>query len=185
MMNKMLLIACFYLAAFMSGTASGQVKIGLGAPITGPNAAIGMQFRQGVEQAVEDINTSGGINGQKLQLIVGNDRSDPTEGVSVARKLVAEGAQWIIGHYNSGVSIPASEIYAEAGAIQITPASTSLRFTERAIWNTFRICGSDDQQGTTAGTYLAEKFRGKKVAIVHDKTPYGKGFADQTRKKDE
>ena len=88
----------------------------------------------------------------------------------------------VVGHFNSGVSIPASEVYQEAGIVQITPASTNPRFTERNMWNTFRTCGRDDQQGAVAGAYLANKFKGKKVAIVHDKTPYGKGLADETQK---
>src|ERR687889_116151 len=82
----------------------------------------------------------------------------------------------------SGASIPASEVYQEAGIVQITPASTNPRFTERSMWNTFRTCGRDDQQGAVAGAYLASKFKGKKVAVVHDKTPYGKGLADETQK---
>jgi branched-chain amino acid transport system substrate-binding protein len=88
----------------------------------------------------------------------------------------------VVGHFNSGVSIPASEVYEEAGIIQITPASTNPRFTDRGLWNTFRICGRDDQQGAVAGAYLADRFKGKKVAVIHDKTPYGKGLADETQK---
>ena len=88
----------------------------------------------------------------------------------------------VVGHFNSGVSIPASEVYQEAGIVQITPASTNPKFTERGMWNTFRTCGRDDQQGEVAGSYLADKFKGKKVAVVHDKTPYGKGLADETQK---
>jgi branched-chain amino acid transport system substrate-binding protein len=88
----------------------------------------------------------------------------------------------VVGHFNSGVSIPASEVYQEAGIIQITPASTNPRFTERNMWNTFRTCGRDDQQGAVGGSYLSDKFKGKKVAVVHDKTPYGKGLADETQK---
>jgi branched-chain amino acid transport system substrate-binding protein len=87
----------------------------------------------------------------------------------------------VVGHFNSGVSIPASEVYQEAGIVQITPASTNEKFTERGLWNTFRTCGRDDQQGAVAGNYLAKNFKGKKIAVVHDKTPYGKGLADNTK----
>jgi branched-chain amino acid transport system substrate-binding protein len=165
-----------------SGAANAQIKLGAGAPITGPNATFGAQLKNGVEQAVEDINAAGGIMGQKIQVVLGDDVSDPKQGVSVANKFASEGVKMVVGHFNSGVSIPASEVYQEAGIVQITPASTNPRFTERGMWNTFRTCGRDDQQGAVAGAYLASKFKGKKVAIVHDKTPYGKGLADETQK---
>jgi branched-chain amino acid transport system substrate-binding protein len=182
-MKKVLLtgIALGLGMAFASA-ANAQIKIGIAGPITGPNAAFGAQLKNGTEQAVEDINAAGGIMGQKLQLSVGDDVSDPKQGVSVANKFAAEGIKWVVGHFNSGVSIPASEVYQEAGAIQTTPASTNPKFTERGMWNTFRTCGRDDQQGEVAGTYLAKNFKGKKIAVVHDKTPYGKGLADETQK---
>ena len=139
-------------------------------------------MKNGVEQAVEDINAAGGVLGQKIQARVGDDVSDPKQGVSVANKFAGEGVKWVVGHFNSGVSIPASDVYLDAGIIQITPASTNPKFTDRGMWNTFRTCGRDDQQGAVAGNYLADKFKGKKVAVVHDKTPYGKGLADETQK---
>jgi branched-chain amino acid transport system substrate-binding protein len=165
-----------------STMANAQIKIGVAGPITGPNAAFGAQLKNGVEQAVEDINAAGGINGQKLQMVVGDDVSDPKQGVSVANKFAAEGVKMVVGHFNSGVSIPASDVYEEAGIVQVTPASTNPKFTDNGKWNTFRTCGRDDQQGAVAGTYLADKFKGKKVAVIHDKTPYGKGLADETQK---
>jgi branched-chain amino acid transport system substrate-binding protein len=182
-MRKMLLTGvALGLGLAFATTASAQIKLGVAGPITGPNAAFGAQLKNGTEQAVEDINAAGGVMGQKLQLSVGDDVSDPKQGVSVANKFAAEGIKWVVGHFNSGVSIPSSEVYQEAGIIQITPASTNPRFTERGMWNTFRTCGRDDQQGEVAGTYLAKNFKGKKVAVVHDKTPYGKGLADETQK---
>ena len=182
-MKKMLLTGvALGLGLAFATAASAQIKIGVAGPITGPNAAFGAQLKNGAEQAVEDINAAGGINGQKLQLVVGDDVSDPKQGVSVANKFVSEGVKLVVGHFNSGVSIPASEVYQESGILQITPASTNPRFTERNMWNTFRTCGRDDQQGEVAGTYLSKNFKGKKVAVVHDKTPYGKGLADETQK---
>ena len=100
----------------------------------------------------------------------------------MANKFASDGVKMVVGDYNSGVSIPASDVYLDAGIIQVTPASTNVKFTERGMWNTFRTCGRDDQQGAVAGTYLAEHFKGKKIAFVHDKTPYGKGLADETLK---
>jgi branched-chain amino acid transport system substrate-binding protein len=182
-MRKMLLTGvALGLGLAFSGAANAQIKLGVGGPITGPNATFGAQLKNGAEQAAEDINAAGGIMGQKIQVVVGDDVSDPKQGVSVANKFSGEGVKMVVGHFNSGVSIPASEVYQESGIIQITPASTNPRFTERNMWNTFRTCGRDDQQGAVAGAYLASKFKGKKVAIIDDKTPYGKGLADETRK---
>src|SRR5881227_2193086 len=167
--------------AFANG-ASAQVKLGVAGPITGGSAAFGAQLKNGVEQAVEDINAAGGILGQKIQLFVGDDRADPKEGVSVANKFVGDGVKFVVGHFNSGVTIPASEVYQENGILEITPAATNPRITERNMWNIFRTCGRDDQQGAVAGDYIAASFKGKKVAIVHDKTTYGQGLADETKK---
>jgi branched-chain amino acid transport system substrate-binding protein len=162
--------------------AAAQIKVGVAGPITGNNASFGAQLKNGTEKAVEDINAAGGILGQKIQLSIGDDASDPKQGVSVANKFVGEGVKLVVGHFNSGVSIPSSEVYQEAGVLQVTPASTNPKFTERSMWNTFRTCGRDDQQGAVAAAYIAKNFKGKKVAIVHDKTPYGKGLADETQK---
>lgn len=166
----------------LTGAANAQVKIGVGAPLTGPNAAVGDQFRHGVQQAIADINAKGGILGEKLEITFGDDVSDPKQGVSVANKFAGEGVKFVVGHYNSGVSIPASEAYEESGILQISPGSTNPVFTERGMWNTFRTCGRDDQQGAIAGEYLAKHYNGKNIAVVHDKTPYGKGLADETVK---
>jgi branched-chain amino acid transport system substrate-binding protein len=165
-----------------SGVAKADIIIGVGGPLTGPNAAFGAQLQKGAEQAVADINAAGGINGEKVKLELGDDVSDPKQGVSVANKFVADGVKFVVGHFNSGVSTPASEVYAENGILQITPASTAPTFTERGLWNTFRTCGRDDQQGAVAAKYIADNFKGAKIAIVDDKTTYGKGLADETKK---
>jgi len=89
---------------------------------------------------------------------------------------------FVDGHYCSGSSIPASEAYAEGNVLQITPASTNPAFTERGLWNTFRVCGRDDQQGAVAGAYIAKTYKGKNIAVLHDKSTYGKGLADETKK---
>jgi len=170
------------IAMITAGTASAQVKFGVGGPITGPSAATGAQMKNGVDQAATDINAAGGILGQKISVSYGDDASDPKQGVSVANKFAADGVKFVIGHYNSGVTIPSSEAYQENGILQITPASTNPTVTERKLWNIFRVCGRDDQQGQVAGEYIAKHFKGKKIAIVHDKTTYGKGLADETKK---
>jgi len=166
--------------AFADG-ASAQVKLGIAGPLTGGSAAFGAQLKNGVEQAVEDINASGGILGQKIQLFVGDDRADPKEGVSVANKFVGDGVKFVVGHFNSGVTMPASEVYQENGILEITPAATNPKVTERNMWNIFRTCGRDDQQGAVAGDYILRTFKGKKIGIIHDKTTYGQGLADVTK----
>ena len=165
-------------------SASAQVKLGVAGPITGGSATFGAQLKNGVEQAITDINSAGGILEQKIQSPpqIGDDRADPKEGVSVANKFVGEGVKFVIGHFNSGVTIPASEVYQENGILEITPAATNPKVTDRNMWNIFRTCGRDDQQGVVAGAIVAERFKGKRVAIVHDKTTYGQGLADETRK---
>jgi branched-chain amino acid transport system substrate-binding protein len=181
-MKRSTLVLAFGLALVAAGPAAAQIKLGVGGPITGGSAAFGAQLKHGVEQAVEDINAAGGILGQKITLSVGDDRADPKEGVSVANKFVADGVKFVVGHFNSGVTIPASDVYQENGMLVITPAATNPRVTERNMWNVFRVCGRDDQQGGVAGNLIADKFKGKRVAVIHDKTTYGQGLADETRK---
>ena len=182
---KIIMLTGLVLAAGLAyaGAASAQIKIAVAGPITGPNAAFGGQLTSGVDQAIEDINAAGGILGQKIApSIKGDDRSDPKEGVSVANKFVADGVKFVVGHFNSGVTIPASEVYQENGLLVITPAATNPKLTERKMWNVFRTCGRDDQQGAVAGAYLNKELKGKKIAILHDKTTYGQGLADETKK---
>lgn len=170
------------IALAMTAGAQAEVQFGVTGPLTGGSAAFGAQLKQGAEQAVEDINKSGGILGEKIQLGVGDDRGDPKEGVSVANKFAGDGVKFVIGPFNSGVTMPSSEVYQDNGILQITPAATNPKITERGMWNIFRTCGRDDQQGGMAGAIIAEKFKGKRVAIIHDKTTYGQGLADETRK---
>jgi branched-chain amino acid transport system substrate-binding protein len=165
-----------------AGAAQADILIGVAGPLTGPNAAFGAQLQNGAQMAADDINAAGGLLGQKIALTFGDDVSDPKQGVSVANKFVGDGVKFVNGHFNSGVSIPASEVYVENGVLEITPAATNPVFTERGLWNTFRTCGRDDQQGAVAGAWIAENKPGSKVAVVHDKTPYGQGLADETKK---
>ena len=172
------------LAAVMafSTAQAAEIKIGVAGPITGDLAAFGEQLKRGAEMAVADINAKGGINGQKLSLVIGDDRCDPKEARSVAEKLANQKVAFVAGHYCSGSSIPASEVYKEENILQISPASTNPVFTDRKLKNVFRVCGRDDQQGIVAGDLIADKFKGKKVAVIHDKSQYGKGLADETKK---
>ncbi len=181
---KKTLLAGVALAASLAfaGAANAQLKMGVTGPLTGPNAAFGKQLTDGAEQAVADFNAKGGILGQKIELAKGDDVSDPKQGVSVANKFVGDKVKFVVGPFNSGVTIPASEVYAENGVLVISPSATNPKITERKLWNVFRTCGRDDQQGAVAGEYLAKNMKGKKVAVVHDKTTYGQGLADETKK---
>jgi branched-chain amino acid transport system substrate-binding protein len=172
----------FSLSLMVASVAQADIKVGVAGPLTGANAAVGEQFRQGAERAAANINAAGGISGEKIILVYGDDVSDPKQGVSVANHFVGEGVSFVIGHYNSGVSIPASEVYAENGILQITPGSTNPTYTERNLWNTFRVCGRDDQQGAVAADYIAKHFKKKHVAVLDDKTAYGAGIADEVKK---
>ena len=162
--------------------ASAQIKIGTAGPITGSNATFGAQLKAGAEQAVADINAKGGVLGKKLELSIGDDACDPKQAVSVANKFAADKVVFVAGHFCSSSSIPASKVYLEEGILQITPASTNPKLTDEGGWNTFRTCGRDDQQGAVAGAYIAKEFKGRKVAVLHDNTAYGKGLADETKK---
>ncbi|MGL4961812.1 MAG: branched-chain amino acid ABC transporter substrate-binding protein [Inquilinus sp.] len=168
-------------ALAVQAPAMAEVKLGLAAPLTGPNAATGEQYRRGAEAAVKALNAAGGVNGEQVTLVYGDDASDPRQGVAAANELVGEGVAAVIGHYNSSVSIPASTVYAEEGVLQITPGSTNPQLTEQGIKTVFRTCGRDDQQGDVAGKFLATAYKGRKVAILEDQTTYGKGVADATK----
>ncbi|MGP0060287.1 MAG: branched-chain amino acid ABC transporter substrate-binding protein [Beijerinckiaceae bacterium] len=180
-MRGLFLCGVIAVAGMASLPAAAQTKIAVAGPITGADAVFGAQLRFGVEQAVEDINASGGILGKKFVLSVGDDAADPKQGVSVANKFVGDQVSFVVGHFNSSVTMPASEIYSENNVLEITPGSTNPQITERGLELIFRTCGRDDQQGAVAADFLAHQ-AGKKIAILHDKTTYGKGLADETRK---
>jgi branched-chain amino acid transport system substrate-binding protein len=160
---------------------AAEVRIGVGAPITGPDAVFGAEIRNGVEQAAHEINMKGGILGKHVVLSIGDDAGDPKKGVAVANKFMAIKVSFVVGHFNSTVTLPTSEIYADHTVLDITPASTNPQVTERGLDMIFRTCGRDDQQARVAANFLAAQ-TGKKIAIVHDNTTYGKGLADDTRK---
>jgi branched-chain amino acid transport system substrate-binding protein len=162
---------------------SNTTPIAIVGPVTGQYASFGAQMTNGGQMAVEDINEAGGVLGKKLDLQIGDDACDPKQAVAVANQMAGNNVALVAGHYCSGSSIPASKVYAEADMVQISPASTNPAFTDdRAGPNIYRVCGRDDQQGGIAGKYLATHFADKDIAIVHDKTAYGKGLADEVKK---
>jgi branched-chain amino acid transport system substrate-binding protein len=157
------------------------VKIGLAAPITGPQAHIGIDIRNGTQLAVDDINAQGlTIDGKpvRLELVAEDDEANPTKATTVAQKLVDAKVVAVVGHFNSGASIPASKIYSDAGIPQISPSSTNPKYTQQGFKTTFRVVANDDQQGPVAAKFALEKLKPKTVAVVDDSTAYGQGLAD-------
>ena len=162
--------------------AGGPIRIATAGPMTGQYAAFGGQMRAGAEQAVTDLNAAGGVLGRQLALEIGDDACDPRQAVSVANQLSGRRVALVAGHFCSGSSIPARDVYAEEGVLQISPASTNPRFTDEGKWNTFRVCGRDDQQGQVAGRWMAQNMRDRRIAILHDNSAYGRGLAEETKK---
>ena len=176
------MLVCAAFSAVNSPYALSEVNIGTAGPMTGQYASFGAQMKAGAEMAVADINAKGGVLGQNLVLSIGDDACDPKQAVAVANGMVDKKVVFMAGHFCSGSSIPASQVYNEEKILQISPASTNPKFTDQGLANVYRVCGRDDQQGEVAGAFLAKTYKGKKVAILHDKTAYGKGLADETLK---
>jgi branched-chain amino acid transport system substrate-binding protein len=183
-MKSLKLIGLALGASFALSTVAlaQDTTIAVAGPMTGGESAFGRQMKNGAEMAVEDLNAAGGVLGKKLALDVEDDACDPKQARSVAEKVAGAKIPFVAGHYCSSSSIPASEAYADGNVLQITPASTNPLFTERKLWNVARVCGRDDQQGLIAAAYIAKNFKGKNIAILNDKTTYGKGLADETKK---
>ena len=157
------------------------VKIGLASPITGPQAHIGVDIRNGTQLAVDDINAAGltiAGNQIKLELVAEDDEANPTKAATVAQKLVDSKVVAVVGHFNSGASIPASKIYSDAGIPQISPSSTNPKYTQQGFKTTFRVVANDDQQGPVGAKFALEKLKPKTIAVIDDSTAYGQGLAD-------
>ena len=162
--------------------AAADILIATAGPVTGQYAIFGEQMVRGAEMAIADINAAGGVLGEQLVLEIGDDACEAKQAVAVANQMVNKGVVFMAGHFCSSTSIPASEVYNEEGVLQISPASTNPLLTEQGFDNVFRTCGRDDQQGLVAGAFLSRVFEGQRIAILHDKTAYGKGLADETKK---
>ncbi|WP_407175581.1 branched-chain amino acid ABC transporter substrate-binding protein [Bradyrhizobium sp. STM 3562] len=146
--------------------------------MTGTTAALGAQMRDGAAAAVDALNTSGVLSDTKVVLRVADDACDPKQAVAVANRLTMDQVKLVVGHFCSASSIPASDVYAEAAVIQISPGSTNPRLTERGLKNVFRTCGRDDQQGVVAAEYILRHYPETKIAVLDDKSTAGKGIAD-------
>lgn len=180
--TRLLGLAFGALIALSTAALAQNIPVAVAGPMTGSESAFGRQMKNGADLAVADINAAGGLLGKNLALQVGDDACDPKQARSVAEKIASAGVPFVAGHFCSSSSIPASEAYADGNVLQITPASTNPLFTERKLTNVLRVCGRDDQQGVVAAQYILKAFAGKNIAILNDKTTYGKGLADETKK---
>jgi len=162
--------------------ASPVIRIGSAAPLTGEIAHLGKDNENGARMAVDEINAAGGLKlGDKtfrLELVGEDDKADPREGTLAAQKLVDEGVVAVVGHLNSGTSIPASRIYADANVVQVSPSTTRASYTLQGFKTTYRVVANDNQQGSVLADYAAGQMKAKRVAIIDDRTPYGEGLAD-------
>jgi branched-chain amino acid transport system substrate-binding protein len=161
------------------------VKIGHVAPTSGAIAHLGKDNENGARLAIEELNAKGvTIGGRKarFELLAEDDAADPKQGTAAAQKLVDNKVNGVIGHLNSGTSIPASKIYSDAGIPQISPSATNPRFTRQGYKTTFRVVADDVHLGGTLGRYAVEQVKGKRIAVIDDRTAYGQGVADEFEK---
>ncbi|MCU0950083.1 MAG: branched-chain amino acid ABC transporter substrate-binding protein, partial [Burkholderiaceae bacterium] len=165
-----------------AAAAPEVIKIGHVAPLTGGIAHLGKDNENGARMAIEEINAAGGIKvgdkTYKLDIVAEDDKADPKEGTIAAQKIVDSGAIAVVGHLNSGTSIPASKIYSDAGMTQISPSATNPKYTEQGFKTTFRVVANDNQQGAVLANFAATEMKAKTVAIIDDRTAYGQGLAD-------
>jgi len=166
-----------------SGTQGGNIiRIGHVAPLSGGDAHLGKDNENGARLAADEINAAGGVRlGDKIyrvEILGEDDKSDPREGTLAAQKLVDAGVVAVVGHLNSGSSIPASKIYNDAGVVQISPSTTAAKYTEQGFKTAFRVVANDNQQGTAMANYAIDNFKAKSVAIIDDRTAYGQGLVD-------
>ena len=167
--------------AASAGSDPLMVKIGAASPLTGPQAHIGIDIRNGTQLGVDDVNAAGlEIGGRKvrLELIAEDDEANPTKATTVAQKLVDAKVVAVVGHFNSGASIPASKIYSDAGIVQISPGSTNPKYTQQGFKTTYRVVANDDQQGPVGAQFAVEKLVAKRIAVIDDSTAYGQGLAN-------
>jgi branched-chain amino acid transport system substrate-binding protein len=172
------------IALAFAGSAGAQevIKIGHVGPVSGPSAHLGKDNENGAKMAVEELNAKGfKIDGKPVKFVLQleDDGSDPKQGTAVAQKLVDAKVNGVIGHLNSGTSIPASKIYYDAGIPQISPATTQTKYTQQGFNSAFRVVANDAKLGGTLGSYAVGKLGAKKIAVIDDRTAYGQGVADE------
>jgi branched-chain amino acid transport system substrate-binding protein len=179
-----LLLAMLWLSA-CSVKDDSVIRIGHVAPMSGPSAHLGKDNENGARMAIDELNAAGVmINGKKvkLELIAEDDAADPKQGTAVAQKLVDAKVAGVIGHLNSGTTIPASKLYNDAGIPQISPSATNPKYTRQGFKTAFRVVADDVQLGSTLGKYAVQTLKGKSVAVIDDRTAYGQGVAEEFTK---
>lgn len=174
-------------AAPAAPVAKPEVTVNIGhvAPLTGPQAHLGKDNENGARLAIDELNAKGlEIDGAKVkfELLAEDDQADPKQGTIVAQKLVDAKVNGVIGHLNSGTTIPASKLYSDAGIPQISGSATNPKYTQQGFATTFRVMANDVQQGHALGEFAAQAIKAKTVAIIDDRTAYGQGLADEFEK---
>ena len=175
-------------ALMLGGTAMAQdlvVKIGHVGPTSGGIAHLGKDNELGARMAIDELNAKGVMIGgkkAKFELLAEDDAGDPKQGTAAAQKLVDSKVNGVIGHLNSGTSIPASKVYSDAGVPQISPSATNPKFTRNGYKTTFRVVADDVHLGGTLGKYAVNQLKGKSIAVIDDRTAYGQGVADEFEK---
>lgn len=173
--------------ALLAGTALAQdvVRIGHVGPTSGPIAHLGKDNELGARMAIDELNAKGVVIGGKkvrLELLAEDDAGDPRQGTAAAQKLVDSKVHGVVGHLNSGTTIPASKVYSDAGVPQISPSATNPKYTRQGYKTTFRVVADDVQLGGTLGRYAVKELKGKNIAVIDDRTAYGQGVADEFEK---
>lgn len=185
MLKRLSLALLVALVAALPATAwaqKGKIKIAVQAPLSGEQAALGEHIKLGAQLAVEEASKAFKDLGYELVLVPQDDQAKPEVGVANARNMVADPEVLVIvGHFNSGVALPASEVYKDAMLVMISPANTATEITDRGYPNVNRVCGRDDVQGPVGARFAAQELKAKSVYIIHDKTTYGQGVADSFR----
>ena len=162
--------------------ADETILIGLAGPLTGPSARIGKDLENGAQLAIADANAQKPtLNGKAVtfKLLSEDDQSDPRTAVAVAQRLVDEGVVGVVGHWNTGTSIPAARIYHDAGIAQVAPVATGHGYTQQGFDTSFRVMGHDDDGGNYAGIYAVTQLKAKRIAVIDDRTAFGQGLADE------
>jgi branched-chain amino acid transport system substrate-binding protein len=152
----------------LSQPAAADILIGVAGPMSGANAMFGDQMKRGAQMAVDDLNRTGGLGGERLALQFADDGCDPRKAVDAATALVSVGVKAVVGHFCSGAAIPAAKIYDQAGIVEISPSASNPKLTDEGGWNVIRLAARDDAQAATAGRYIAAHFGGKKIALLGD-----------------